>query len=570
MELFNLFLMASFVTLFFLSNNSHASNPNSSIIAKEAPNKICHLPQYKKSSSAICQAKNQQVNTFCKRKNNYTIQETAFQVMFTKNHTTTQKNYLLAAGETVAFLIGYTIRYYNNHEFNAVDWDFTLHSSIKNRLNGSAVRFDDNLFATNRGHFFAGAGYYSIARLNGLNRFYSILYTAAASSIWEYVTEFREVVSINDQINTIWGGFVIGETYNEVIKIFQYLPSTPLNNALGCVFKAPKYFLDLFSVKIYKEAPRNYFDSNYSPWSMFDIYSGYFTTQYELPKLFSHSPANGKSNLSGVYFGLNTQLIDIPMFEQVGEVNDFLTDNVFGQLLFEDYYNSKFNTLNFFAKTTLGAYYSKKLSYDKRGYLKGHNLFIGPSVAVQIKMDDVLNDFYSALHLLGLTIDMTTYLNNFKIRSVLDIYGDFTMMNAYAFQRYKIDHDVQNEFSVLRNFGYYYGMGYTTDALFTVDYKRGQIGGGIININANMIPNRSRFFRPHTGCGGWCKKETTKLNLSDFRLNIYAWASFKLINHVKIQLSVQKNEITGKIRGWGKEQRSETSKAIALVYSLQN
>lgn len=478
-------------------------------------------------------------------------------------------NYILAAiEEAIGVGLG-AAGYYKMIEFNNRDADYTLHSSIKARLNGSAIRFDDNDFQTNLDHVTAGAVYYTIARSNGLSRFSSVLYNAIASTAWESLVEYREVISINDEINTIWGGFIIGETLHELLKIFQSGPNNFLNNSFKYVFEAIYGFND----GVAKESP--YYPLDFKPdvWAKLDIYAGVYTESYSPKIIQQHGLAKN--------FGVDAQLIDIPMFEEPGSIDEILTDDVFTQLtLWNDTGEADFSRFALFAKTTLGAYYKKDLKVDFEDKLNGYNLFIGPSVAVDFKKEnrEILNEnFYSVIHVLGSTLDLTQYFHNTRIRCVFDVYGDFSMMQASAFPLYAATHDISHVQSVLKNYNYYYGAGYSVNGWIKGQVGPIDVGGSIYYKNANLMPQRTRFGlnnRPITekgGCGEWCKQiESIQLRISDQRIDSAIWVSIRPIDNLRVQFSIERSDIIGTITSWNSVHNTEIRKMLRLIYSFRS
>ncbi len=81
--------------------------------------------------------------------------------------------------------------------------------------------FDHDRFNTNAiGHPLAGTIYYQIARGNGLGVGASYLTTVAASTLWKYVGEPNQKLSINDLIVTPAAGWVIGEATYRLGRLF--------------------------------------------------------------------------------------------------------------------------------------------------------------------------------------------------------------------------------------------------------------------------------------------------------------------------------------------------------------
>ncbi len=92
--------------------------------------------------------------------------------------------------------------------------DPVSHISFKNffsHLKFSAWTWDDNLFATNQiAHPYHGQFYFNSFRSNNYSFLQSTLATVAGSYVWETAGE-TEPPSINDIINTSFGGTILGE-----------------------------------------------------------------------------------------------------------------------------------------------------------------------------------------------------------------------------------------------------------------------------------------------------------------------------------------------------------------------
>ena len=102
--------------------------------------------------------------------------------------------------------------YWINYTDWIEDWQFRLRwEDQKMRLfTLDANRFDDNEFTTNWTHSLSGALYYNFSRSNNHTWLESFIFTSVASLYWEYLVEWREVVSVNDNIFTSFGGPSIG------------------------------------------------------------------------------------------------------------------------------------------------------------------------------------------------------------------------------------------------------------------------------------------------------------------------------------------------------------------------
>lgn len=132
-----------------------------------------------------------------------------------------EPNYLRPALE-IALGLGAATAWYVLDDRNVLDWD---HPSIEQRFNGDAWRFDNNRFSLNYiWHPLAGAGMYVLARGNQLGVGTSFAYLFVGSTLWEYVVEFNEKVSINDMIVTPLAGFAVGEFFHKLARLASDAP----------------------------------------------------------------------------------------------------------------------------------------------------------------------------------------------------------------------------------------------------------------------------------------------------------------------------------------------------------
>lgn len=125
--------------------------------------------------------------------------------------------------EEVAVLVAGTGYYFMQHEVNSLDWTFDYSwDTIEAKLVGDAYSFDTNFFKTNTlAHSGAGTLYYIAARGNYLLPAESLAVGFFSSAAWEFFAEFRERVSINDQLVTPFGGFAFGEAMTQVGRLFM-------------------------------------------------------------------------------------------------------------------------------------------------------------------------------------------------------------------------------------------------------------------------------------------------------------------------------------------------------------
>jgi len=116
--------------------------------------------------------------------------------------------------------------------------------------------FDADDFGTNMvGHSAAGTVYYLIARGNRVSIPEAFAWAFGASLLWE-VVEFKEAVSINDQIMTPVGGLAIGEAMTQLSSFFDRSGDDPASKAMAWLFNPVKKFHDWIDKVVPDRDPR--------------------------------------------------------------------------------------------------------------------------------------------------------------------------------------------------------------------------------------------------------------------------------------------------------------------------
>jgi hypothetical protein len=156
------------------------------------------------------------------------------------------KAYWRAAIEEVG-LIGAGLGYYfMEQRQNSIDWALNYDwMSFRQKLTCQACRFDQNFFDTNFvTHPAAGMLYYLAARGNRLSVLESFAYAGGMSTLWEFLGEFRERVSVNDFFVTPIAGLVLGESTTQLGAFFDRSCATPVSDVLGTLLGPAKSFHD--------------------------------------------------------------------------------------------------------------------------------------------------------------------------------------------------------------------------------------------------------------------------------------------------------------------------------------
>lgn len=158
-----------------------------------------------------------------------------------------EKKYYLRAGVEELGLIGAGLGYYFiQQQQNSIDWALGYDwLSFRQKLTCQACALDTNGFDTNFvTHPLAGTLYYLAARGNRLSVLESLGYALTMSTLWEFLGEFRERVSVNDSIVTPLAGLAIGESTTQLGAFFDRSCNTGANRVLGAVLGPSKSIHD--------------------------------------------------------------------------------------------------------------------------------------------------------------------------------------------------------------------------------------------------------------------------------------------------------------------------------------
>lgn len=134
-------------------------------------------------------------------------------------HHPPMKSYLASFLELVVTLGAYSVWYvYDSlREPSAWRWPATAEGRIERDVRLQGLRFDANHMRYNSpGHPVAGALYYGVLRTNGMSSLESLIGATLASFYWEFIAEMREVISVNDMLQTPLGGANLAEAYHQV------------------------------------------------------------------------------------------------------------------------------------------------------------------------------------------------------------------------------------------------------------------------------------------------------------------------------------------------------------------
>lgn len=377
--------------------------------------------------------------------------------------------------ELGAFLAYSTASYWIRNGFPE-DWQYhlTLDSQIPRFFWLEGWRFDSNMFRVNWTHTMAGGIYYQFARTNNLSWVSSWLICIAVSTYWEGFTEWREVISLNDQMLTGVSSYAIGESWYQLGYFLGNQPSTAV--------KVVAWFVDpplMINRWLDRKDPATRY---YVPpgWRDFRLFAGA-----------RNLSSSGQASQTAAYIGLHTQIIGLADYGKPGEFDERVNDTYFSEIS-GDYSirNGHADETNF----TLGAaalgHFRQEINDAREGYSltigmgssfeyfkkKPVDYYDSPGVPYDfenpgsnLELDQPRNftDKLAILHVAGPRLDWTIFRHGLRLRTVAGAYFDFGLINSLALNAYSelhhtpSDDTIEGMKSTVLYYGYYYGFGGT-------------------------------------------------------------------------------------------------------------
>ena len=374
------------------------------------------------------------------------------------------------------------INYWQKYSMFIEDWQFTLTWKDQKRkfFTSEGLRLDSNNLRLNWTHAWSGALYYNWARSNHLGILPSFLFSAGGSLLWEYVAEWREISSINDNIFTSAGGPAIGEPLFQIAGHFRSRPG--LANRIACLLVDPVLGINDF-IDSRHRAPR----VPRRDWSDFRISLG--------GKQGPVAASDGHSSHGA--FDLDMRLVTLPGYGRPGTASGFARQPLDNEYrVFFSFNERQMEEFYMRTRCVLQGWWRKNVRLDADGLPRGYEYWLGPVISWdyfhkkaiapydgnELGMTDPwfererptrYTDKHSSLRLLGPAFNLTAYAGGWTTRLDLEASGDFSMVNSLAYNGYTAGNDPWGVKTTLHNWGYYYALGYTLSG--RLDVRTGQV-----------------------------------------------------------------------------------------------
>ncbi len=449
-----------------------------------------------------------------------------------------------------------SIRYWSMYAGWIEDWQFELNWKDQKRrfFSFEANKFDSNPFVTNWAHGLSGAIFYTMARYHRLNTLESMLFGMTSSLFWEYVTEWREVVSINDNFFSGIGGMPIGESLH---RLGHYLNSKPgtFNKVLGYIVNPVMGLNDLLGGKKW----RRHFEQPSSE----ALDGGLYFSQKQVS-------FRGSEKWTAPFFhiGLETRYNTIPGYgkpDDAGDsrfinkplVSDLNIDITLGEKSLKEYI--------FFTKVVIFGHFSQKIRQNSAKELHGYSLYFGAGSAFELfrkkstayydkgeyhydftggeqaTQPTEFTDKLAIINLIGPVLDLSLYSGPFKFGLSLGAYFDFGMIHSMAINKYSTVYDIYEPRmkTTLSHYGYHYAFGFTLSGSSTLRYRNVELSGRLKYQYYDSIEGLDRFW----------DMVVDDCNVTDYRLTYKVSAGYSIPNSpVQIIFALEGIEREGSIK----------------------
>jgi hypothetical protein len=420
---------------------------------------------------------------------------------------------------------------YIQDKTNSRDFDLNYDwPSLRGKLLFQSLAFDNNRFPTNFAtHPIGGYFYYGAARGNRLSILESFVFAVVASTIWEYVGEWREQASINDMIFTPVSGVPVGESLFHLGALFQRSQPNVATTGLSWLFGMPKRLND--AIDDAHAAPPPSYDALGLPgdtWHRFDATVGVGVTIQD------RGPTDADGRLA-----LRSRIVALPSYGDVGRHERWFDEGEVSSLaLTTTATHDHLTDFSFEATAMPFGYYE----HDVDASRTGHTTIVGLETGFEYSLHDYDRDGRRGIDRVslvdaGLGFEHTIMLGRFSMRAGFRALVDFGGADGYALPEYQRVHSsTAGLTSVLANEGYFFTVG--TTAAPRIELTAGALtAGGELRVDwFDAIHGLDRV-----------SSEVPEVSVRDRRLGMRAWVGTSLGDHVRLEASAERRERAGRI-----------------------
>ncbi|MBN1608724.1 MAG: DUF3943 domain-containing protein [Polyangiaceae bacterium] len=352
----------------------------------------------------------------------------------------------------IVAILGIGTVWYWIDDRNIADWD---KPALKQRFTGEAWRMDNNWFPMNFVyHPWTGASHYAVSRASHLGAIESALNSTLGSSLWEYVLEFNEKISVNDMIVTPGAGISLGEFGH---KLNWYLNSSPHpsagKQALAWVL-GPGVTLDRAINGAPPTRPVTLDRLGYSTAIWHDFRFSYSVGAVD----------DGRRDHPALHsYEARGTLVSIPGYLRPGRLQRFFSSADFTSLAMSIEQSSRGAGFRIDSDTAFLGWLVQDLGYGSqpKGYATVIGLHAGYDYATS---HAAFHEDFSAVHFPSIGWDLHARGLGLSADLGLRAQLDFAGIGPPAYPLWKAAHPRTREKSILLKRQYYYAWGGSTDA----------------------------------------------------------------------------------------------------------
>lgn len=456
-------------------------------------------------------------------------------------------DYVRAAVEN-AIVLGLGYVEYVNNQANAQDWDLSFDwQGMRSKLLLESVSFDNNRFPTNWvTHPGAGIAYYTAARSNRLGVLPSYAMTFASSTLWEYVGEWKEQVSINDVIATPTAGIALAEPFLQIGALMHRSRQNAGTKFFGWFFAPLKSIHDRMDGLDPKQADRvDELGLPAEEWHRFRVGSSVGVTSQE----------NGVTQ-GDMRFRAESYIVALPDYGLAGQREAWFDSAEVSAIgaTFTVSEKSEIVDFNVAAHLLPFGYRWQDVRIADDGELRGTSFLGGFHVGTEYGTHDFDRDGRRSIDRVGLVAGGATFEEwlhvggGLSIRSSIDFLANFAGVEAYGLPEYRRDFGDLRITSVLRHHGYYHGYGATVRPRVEVKYRRLDVGGDF----------RADYFDSITGLDVEPVARVPESRAHDRRLHTRAWIGWQAAQYIRISLTGEHRDRDGTMPGAGASREEVT------------
>jgi hypothetical protein len=423
--------------------------------------------------------------------------------------------------ETVGILAAGLVWYWRDLNFNTRDWDLTWDGeSWKRKLvTFDALRFDQNLFQTNAvSHSRAGLAHYQILRANGFGAPASIAGTFATSVVWEYLVEFKELISANDIIVNSVAGFALGEPFYQLGEFFLRSSPSLFSRGMAGALSPVATMNDWVDGRRRTRDAGDPFGFTREAWHRFHL------TGAMASRTFDRTIRRDEVGL-----GLGAELVMLPGYGRPGHLRTWTEPGAFTAISAELDLASRRNAGGVLrTRTTLAGHYGQE--YDRRwdGRVAGRGRLLG--IGSGFEYEEVERpdgqDYLAVMNIVGPVWEIAARSNDVQVRWLGELYGDFAMVKSLAMEGRmpvmagSVYHPADSGGiipGVLGARGYYFALGLTASSRLLLEYWGWDAG----------IEWRGDRFRSIAGLDRFREEMRSELQVTDRRATMRTWLGLR-------------------------------------------